>query len=60
MKSIKLAKKFENCNFKFFRKNGIYIGEYKSKDIKKDEWIGQQKIKSCMPIDAESIKVILK
>jgi hypothetical protein len=59
MKVVRLAKKFQDCNFKFYRKD-TYIGDYKSKDIRKDSWIGKQKIKSCLPIDNESIKIIIK
>ena len=60
MKVTTLAKKFQDCNFEFFRSDSTYIGKYSSKKIKKSELIGQQKVKSCIPIDNESIKVIIK
>ena len=60
MKVVKLAKKFKNCTFEFIRSDNTYIGRYNSKNIKKNEWIGKQKIESCVPINNESIKIILK
>lgn len=59
MKVVKLAKKFQDCTFEFF-KSDTYIGKYDSKKIKSNKWIGQQKVKSCIPADNKSIKIIIK
>lgn len=60
MKVARLAKKFQDCTFEFVRSDGTYIGRYNSKKIKKSEWIGKQKVKSCILIDDKIIKIIIK
>lgn len=59
MKVVKLAKKFQDCTFEFF-KSDTYIGSYNSNKIKSNRWISQQKVKSCVIAENKSIKIIIK